>query len=555
MDTYVSSNPIMCFPCIQLLVTVYNFKTRCLNTETIIRSYIQRHNLSEYNHVSLSCVVQELIRLNNYFRDVQHRKIDGDKPNMENCPQNANGMPRVPCGPPQGIPGCQLRPSEGQAVPMDHESVPGGRVIEPNVQGVNVNVNGSQIVAENQFVPRHRDVEEHRGVMHGLPINSVLLRNQDGTLESRNVTRDEIVPNYDTSNEGLENLNAQNYQKPIDSVVQNLHCSEVENQNASSNDLEGKEREKQDKESTTAQPEESTDDTTKTDTSQDNVTGSFASKSEVEKGPITENRPRLIIRICKNKITIPQNKNENLNEKENEKMDVEVNGTEMPPPETDPFDAYQPQDDNELYQCSNCTFVTTHLDSYVIHKNVCGSELTEKKCPHCSHVTNRQYALNKHINTMHTKSVWYICDSCPYRSTDSSCLRRHKRNVHPERLGNDLMCQMCSYRCTTEYHLKKHMLKHTDNAPLQCQFCSYSTRDRSNFRKHVFIHNPTPQGCEFCSYKCVSPYQMKLHLKKAHHGVGMEDVDCRSEVSISEVVQDISAAIKEAKCYATQPTE
>lgn len=40
---------------------------------------------------------------------------------------------------------------------------------------------------------------------------------------------------------------------------------------------------------------------------------------------------------------------------------------------------------------------------------------------------------------------------------------------------------------------------------------------------------------------------MKLHLKKMHHGVGMEDVDCRSEVSISEVVQDISAAIREAK--------
>lgn len=48
---------------------------------------------------------------------------------------------------------------------------------------------------------------------------------------------------------------------------------------------------------------------------------------------------------------------------------------------------------------------------------------------------------------------------------------------------------------------------------------------------------------------------MKLHLKKLHHGVGMEDVDCRSEVSISEVVQDISAAIREAKNFVGHQTD
>lgn len=219
-----------------------------------------------------------------------------------------------------------------------------------------------------------------------------------------------------------------------------------------------------------------------------------------------------------------------------------------PPPNATPFETYQsPDNGHELYQCSNCTFVTTHPSYYAAHQKICGFEPSEKKCPHCPHVTNRQYALNKHINTMHTKSLWYTCDFCPYRSTDSSCLRRHKRNVHPERQGADLVCRLCSYHCTTEYHLKKHMMKHEDSTLLQCQFCSYSTRDRSNFRKHIFIHNPKPHDCEFCDYKCVSPYQMKLHLKKMHHGVGMEDVDCRSEVSISEVVQDISAAIREAK--------
>ncbi|KAJ8939749.1 hypothetical protein NQ314_011035 [Rhamnusium bicolor] len=215
---------------------------------------------------------------------------------------------------------------------------------------------------------------------------------------------------------------------------------------------------------------------------------------------------------------------------------------------------YPPPQNNrqELYECVNCTFVTTHLNFLLAHNTVCISDhekIDLKKCPHCPHVTNRQYALNKHINTMHTKAIWYSCDLCNYRSTDSSCLRRHKRNVHPEVTGNELCCHLCAYRCMTEYHLKKHLLKHDENTILQCQFCSYSTKDRSNFRKHIFIHNPKAQDCEFCDYKCVSPYQMKVHLKKYHHGVGMEDIDCRSEVSISEVVDDITAAINETQTY------
>ncbi|KAJ8949176.1 hypothetical protein NQ318_021667 [Aromia moschata] len=290
------------------------------------------------------------------------------------------------------------------------------------------------------------------------------------------------------------------------------------------------------------QPSNENENVTKEDVVKDN-----SPQEDKKDGQPVENKMRIILRIDKSRIKnyAPYDKNEDSNEKENKEDDVEMsedadeNG--IAPPENEVF-LHPGEHNQELYQCPNCTFITTNLNFHVAHKKICLNELdkNERKCPHCPHVTNRQYALNKHINTMHTKAVWYTCDFCTYRSTDSSCLRRHKRNVHPDMVGSDLTCQLCAYRCTTEYHLRKHQLKHDDNTILQ---------------KHVFIHNPKPRNCEFCDYKCVSPYQMKGHLKKYHHGVGLEDIDCRSDVSLSEVVDDISNAIREAKEFMGHATE
>lgn len=164
-------------------------------------------------------------------------------------------------------------------------------------------------------------------------------------------------------------------------------------------------------------------------------------------------------------------------------------------------------------------------------------------CPHCPHATNRAHALSKHINSMHTKAVWFHCDYCQYRSTDRSCLRRHIRNLHVQKgLVSHLTCDQCGYQCSSEHNLQRHLLKH-ESGVLQCPFCSYSSKDRSNFRKHLFVHNQTEYSCRFCKYACYSPYQLKLHLKNKHNSAGIDDVDCRSETPLDMLVDEISVSI------------
>lgn len=199
------------------------------------------------------------------------------------------------------------------------------------------------------------------------------------------------------------------------------------------------------------------------------------------------------------------------------------------------------------YQCFNCTFVTDSSESFISHRETCKEvkEKVEHKCPHCPYVTTRRYVLTQHINSQHTKEIWYQCLDCDYKCTDKSYLKKHSK-IHVE--GSELeekVCEYCDFRTLSEYNYRKHLSKH-DIQVLQCEFCSYSTNDRTNFRRHLFTHNPVPSDCDFCDYKSVSPYHMRNHLKKYHNGVGVEDLDLRKDQPIMELVDQIRAAVKDA---------
>ncbi|XP_050302177.1 uncharacterized protein LOC126740271 isoform X2 [Anthonomus grandis grandis] len=63
LDLYVSNRPVVCYGCLPILVQVYNFKIKCLSGENIIKDYITRNNLKEYNHVNLNCVLIEDLKM------------------------------------------------------------------------------------------------------------------------------------------------------------------------------------------------------------------------------------------------------------------------------------------------------------------------------------------------------------------------------------------------------------------------------------------------------------------------------------------------------------
>ncbi|CAH1118310.1 unnamed protein product [Phaedon cochleariae] len=466
MDIYVSSDPIMCLPCIQVIVNLYNFKNRCINTESIIRSYIQRNNLEEYSHVNLNCVVKDLIQINRFHKEQQDR-IMAMRAALESYNEHS------------------VRP---------HFLVPSNT--PPPIGDM----------PQLSFFPRHF----LSNYIEPPPLHPI---SEPGNVfamqESPFAACSELVASQE---------------------------SEVQLQQANITSSEECQRE----ELVAA----------KKDLGSEN---SYVS-------PI-ESKLRLVVKIPRSQITIPleaskdgvEDKNEDSSEKENrqEEMEIpEISHMEEEPTDSDQsFKFSEKYDDiNKIYNCS-CMYLTTSEALFIEHKKKCRNRSNNLlKCPHCLHVTNRPYALSKHINTMHTKAVWFVCEYCTYRSTAKECLRRHIRKNHSDNvdISADHACQICGQKCTSEFNLSKHMLKHAATL-LSCVFCSYTSKDRSNFRKHIFTHNTKPLVCHVCGYTNVSPYQMRIHLKQRHGGVGVEMVDCRSDRPVSEIINDIKVSLMEEK--------
>lgn len=143
------------------------------------------------------------------------------------------------------------------------------------------------------------------------------------------------------------------------------------------------------------------------------------------------------------------------------------------------------------------------------------------KCPYCDYTANRRYRLSYHINSKHTKSHWFECNNCDYKTTDSSSLRRHQKVIHcdlqqPDAAAALFNCPYCEFRTFSELALQRHRVSKHGPIIQYCNHCSYQTKDKSNFRKHMFIHGDKPRKCTKCDYQCVSPYQLQRHYRKIH---------------------------------------
>ncbi|KAG5900041.1 hypothetical protein JTB14_009119 [Gonioctena quinquepunctata] len=597
MDIYISTDPIICFPCIQVLITVYNFKSRCINTESIIRSYVQRNNLTEYNHVNLSCVVQDLIRINHYYKEKEERRIMAmkaelaeqerqiglneihqfntsiannipphflsqlvmnDKPPYLEMTPKANNIPPHPLSPlaiDDRPPNLDLQPHVNNVLP--HFLTP--PVINdkpPNVYN-DTDLNNPPKHTSPFAVPQSAPQYLHSPSMH----RSIPVSIPSSLMGPIPPTRVFSIPA--NSKNTLLLLAPSPSNKPPQRIPnENVPPLYFPNQSSASIPLSVGDTEIQFKEAQSSKLEISREDSIV------NIANSEIEHSEKPFVHPIESKKRLVVRIPRSKITLPLENNEGDSEDSNEEdvdmlenhgdileNDVEMSENHYTNPLYLPEDLNMNKDPkipveksiNKIYNCT-CMYLTTSEALFNEHKKIC-KDATKKlvRCPHCPHVTNRPYALSKHINTMHTKAVWFLCEYCTYRSTDRSCLRRHMRKNHEGLPGKESTCKICGYVCSTEYNLSKHMTKHEISTTLACDFCSYISRDRSNFRKHIFTHNTKMLECEYCDYRNVSPYQMRYHLKKYHDGVGIEDIDCKSDRPISEVINDIKAAIEEVQ--------
>ncbi|XP_060533057.1 RE1-silencing transcription factor B-like [Cylas formicarius] len=373
LDLYVSSKPVICYVCLPILVTVYNFKIKCLSGENIIKGYITRNNLVDYNYVNLNCVLMDEVRVKNQDTQIEN-KI---KEYMEN----------------------DIKESEAKDLEIDKES---------------------ELKAKEEVTVENDDLMD---------------------INEEKVKTEKIEGSDVGDAENIETV------EPTSNLILKVNKSQLKEMDTPCN------------------------------------------KESVENAEIR--------RIMREIGIIPSD--DSLQSEESLSSGTSFN----------PMVSNILQNGGALMSNTECT----------------DSARKDYTCKHCPFSTTKVELFGKHMSTVHPKPMLrvpkgftvienYACYLCPFSASTMELLRKHHTISHAETedtlILNDHLPRTnrsegneVTYKRSNEY---------------SCTVCTYVTRDKSNFRKHSFTHGTKPLKCSQCSYECVSPYQLRRHVKQKHEG-------------------------------------
>lgn len=173
------------------------------------------------------------------------------------------------------------------------------------------------------------------------------------------------------------------------------------------------------------------------------------------------------------------------------------------------------------YNCNKCSFVTSDVIKMYDHNRTYHS--FDYTCQHCPFSTSKVELLGKHMTMVHPQNMAqknqnfkvsenYACSLCPFSVKSLDLLRSHHMAAHGMQDGMAPIVLNSAFGEDIT-PIEPKILKRLEYS---CDLCPYATRDKSNLRKHLFTHGTKPLKCDFCSYKCVSPYQLRRHQKQKH---------------------------------------
>nr|CAI5830383.1 unnamed protein product [Callosobruchus analis] len=224
----------------------------------------------------------------------------------------------------------------------------------------------------------------------------------------------------------------------------------------------------------------------------------------------------------------------------------------------------------KVHECTECTYktvFTSQLRRHMVkHPDIAGN-YTTIRCSYCNKTFESKRSLDNHIVKRHPDFVASVsskihgCTQCTYRTTISRCLKEHLMK-HPEIAGNRIFrciycnktftrklalddhivkkhsdfiacisnkvhgCTKCTYKTTSNSHLKRHMVKHSDIAgdhiTNRCTHCNKTFTSTQALDDHIVKRHPDfiasvsrkVHECTECTYKTVFSSQLRRHMAK-----------------------------------------
>ncbi|XP_054719286.1 histone-lysine N-methyltransferase PRDM9-like [Uloborus diversus] len=165
------------------------------------------------------------------------------------------------------------------------------------------------------------------------------------------------------------------------------------------------------------------------------------------------------------------------------------------------------------HRCPHCEYSTD--DAGNMRRHLAAHDgVKSHKCPECGRAFTHKHNLARHVRT-HTGERPFQCDECGKEFTRKSSLLTHERIHSGEQ---PFLCSECGKGFTNQSSLVFHLRTHTGQRPYRCTQCPYRSAQSSRLKKHVIAQHSKdyPHVCEECGKGFVKPSRMIKHKTKAH---------------------------------------
>ena len=121
-------------------------------------------------------------------------------------------------------------------------------------------------------------------------------------------------------------------------------------------------------------------------------------------------------------------------------------------------------------------------------------------CTNCGKTAVRQYAIKRHIESVHLRRRQYSCPDCNKSYTTRTILNAHYRSHTGER---PYLCPTCERTFCRYATLAKHKTTHVKKQPFICTLCDKSIIRSCDLTKHITRYH---------SSESTQTHKSKLHV-------------------------------------------
>lgn len=124
---------------------------------------------------------------------------------------------------------------------------------------------------------------------------------------------------------------------------------------------------------------------------------------------------------------------------------------------------------------------TASVDFSAVRVNIVmgGKKVRKYECTGCKKRMTTKAAIISHINTAHIP-LDLVCPKCHFKTSNPDCFTQHVKNCGRK----SLQCELCSFRTTKLFNMKRHSQYHKRMKSWFCDTCQRGYTSKEGLRRH-----------------------------------------------------------------------